>query len=298
MKNNILIILFLITLTTTLFVNLMVYNSMIAQRELRLDKSNGSFKLDIKDVEKMIPMIPNVDVAAMPISVYKVPYLLRDEQFEEAIRVTYLADSINPYTYVGNYFRAQIYSFAGELDKAEEEAKKAFYGWPKNFDHYSVLNDVFVKKLDTVSIENVFKYADSLYPLKKQYKENYIKSLNLARAGYIIKIYLDAEPINNDSLIGQWQRMYEYSYGKVVYDPNTVISFSNQKYFKDTKGAKYKYTLEGTDLSLFFISNGAMIKKMNLSYSPFNNTLILIDTENSENPPQYFKKISSQPALP
>ena len=238
--------------------------------------------------------IPNVDIAAMPISVYEVPYLLKEGKIEEALKSAEKADSVNPYTKVGNYFRAKIYSFAGELDKAQKEAEKAFYEWPKNIDHYRVLNEVLVGKLDTTEIKKVFQYADSLFPEKKEYRDDFEKSLNLARAGYIIKIYLDAEPIVRDSLVGQWQRMYEYSYGKVVYDPNTVLSFSKDGVFKDTKGGHYKYALKETELQLFFTGNGQKIKTMNLSYSPGNNTLLLLDTQNPENKPQFFKKIASK----
>ena len=264
---------------------------MRAQVLLRRDKTKGALELSLDEVEKMLPPIPNVDIAAMPISVYEVPYLLKEGNVEEALKSAEKADSVNPYTKVGNYFRAKIYSFAGELDKAQKEAEKAFYEWPKNIDHYRVLNEVLVGKLDTTEIKKVFKYADSLFPEKKEYRNDFEKSLNLARAGYIIKIYLDAIPIAQDSLVGQWQRMYEYSYGKVVYDPNTVLSFSRDGVFKDTKGGHYRYTLEESDLNLLFIGNGQKIKTMNLSFSPGNKTLLLLDTQSPENKPQFFKKI-------
>lgn len=267
---------------------------MRAQVLLRRDKTKGALELSLDEVEKMLPPIPNVDIAAMPISVYEVPYLLKEGNVEEALKSAEKADSVNPYTKVGNYFRAKIYSFAGELDKAQKEAEKAFYEWPKNIDHYRVLNEVLVGKLDTTEIKKVFKYADSLFPEKKEYRNDFEKSLNLARAGYIIKIYLDAIPIAQDSLVGQWQRMYEYSYGKVVYDPNTVLSFSRDGVFKDTKGGHYRYTLEESDLNLLFIGNGQKIKTMNLSFSPGNKTLLLLDTQSPENKPQFFKKIASK----
>jgi tetratricopeptide (TPR) repeat protein len=271
--------------------------SMRAQFPIRIDKQSGDLKLSLNEVEKMLPSIPNVDIAAMPLSVYKVPYQLKEGKVEEALKSAAIADKVNPYTRVGNYFRARIYSFAGELDKAQVEAERAFYGWPKNIDHYKVLNEVLVNKLDTTAIEKVFKYADSLFPEKKEYKEDYIKSLNLARAGYIVTIYLDANEISKNSLIGQWQRAYEYSYGKVVYDPNTVLSFSSEGIFKDSKGADYFYTLNNVDLELYFRNNRQKIKSLNLSYSPRNKTLILIDPLTPDKKPQYFKKISDQSVI-
>ena len=294
MKSKLILIFGVLVLITSLLINFWVYQSMRAQVLLRRDKTKGALELSLDEVEKMLPPIPNVDIAAMPISVYEVPYLLKEGNVEEALKSAEKADSVNPYTKVGNYFRAKIYSFAGELDKAQKEAEKAFYEWPKNIDHYRVLNEVLVGKLDTTEIKKVFKYADSLFPEKKEYRNDFEKSLNLARAGYIIKIYLDAIPIAQDSLVGQWQRMYEYSYGKVVYDPNTVLSFSRDGVFKDTKGGHYRYTLEESDLNLLFIGNGQKIKTMNLSYSPGNKTLLLLDTQNPENKPQFFKKILSK----
>lgn len=292
MKSKLILIFGVLVLITSLLINFWVYQSMRAQVVLRRDKSKLDLK--IKEVKKIMPPIPNVDIAAMPISVYEVPYLLKEGKIEEALKAAEKADIVNPYTKVGNYFRAKIYSFAGELDKGQKEAEKAFYEWPKNIDHYRVLNEVLVGKLDTTEIKKVFKYADSLFPEKKEYREDFEKSLNLARAGYIIKIYLDAIPISQDSLVGQWQRMYEYSYGKVVYDPNTVLSFSKDGVFKDTKGGHYRYTLKKSDLNLLFIGNGQKIKTMNLSYSPGNKTLLLLDTQNPENKPQFFKKLVSE----
>ena len=292
MKSKLILLFGVLVLITSLLVNFWVYQSMRAQVVLRRDKNKLDLK--IKEVKKILSPIPNVDIAAMPISVYEVPYLLKEGKIEEALKAAEKADSVNPYTKVGNYFRAKIYSFAGELDKAQKEAEKAFYEWPKNIDHYRVLNEVLVGKLDTTEIKKVFKYADSLFPEKKEYREDFEKSLNLARAGYIIKIYLDAIPISQDSLVGQWQRMYEYSYGKVVYDPNTVLSFSKDGVFKDTKGGHYRYTLEESDLNLLFIGNGQKIKTMNLSFSPGNKTLLLLDTQSPENKPQFFKKIASK----
>lgn len=275
-------------------INGSVFMSMKVQKPIRADKNSGAPKYSLEDIEKMLPPIPNVDVTAMPLEAYKVTYYLKEERVKEALAAAQKADSINPYTRVGNYFRAKIFNFAGLYDEAKVEAEKAFYEWPKNIDHYKVLNEVLVGQLDTTEIKKVFQYADSLFPEKKEYREDFEKSLNMARAGYIIKIYLDAEPISQDSLVGQWQRMYEYSYGKVVYDPNTVLSFSKDGVFKDTKGGHYKYALEETDLHLFFTGNGQKIKTMNLSYSPGNNTLLLLDTQNPENKPQFFKKLVSE----
>lgn len=293
MKQGIKIVIFLVAFITFL-INGSVYLSMKAQKPIREDKNSGAPKFTLEEVERMLPPIPNVDVTAMPLEAYKVTYYLKEERVQEALAAAEKADSINPYTRVGNYFRAKIFNFAGLYDEAKVEAEKAFYEWPKNIDHYRVLNEVLVGKLDTTEIKKVFQYADSLFPEKKEYRDDFEKSLNLARAGYIIKIYLDAIPIAQDSLVGQWQRMYEYSYGKVVYDPNTVLSFSKDGVFKDTKGGHYKYALEETDLQLFFTGNGQKIKTMNLSYSPGNKTLLLLDTQNPENKPQFFKKILSK----
>jgi tetratricopeptide (TPR) repeat protein len=294
---NIIKILVLLTIVTATAVNYSVYKSMKAQFPIRADRKTGKPVLTIDEVNKMLPAIPNVDIAAMPLEAYKVTYLLKEGKVEEALKSAAIADKINPYTRVGNYFRARIYSFTGELDKAQVEAERAFYGWPKNIDHYKVLNEVLVSKLDTTAIEKVFKYADSLFPEKQEYKSDYIKSLNLARAGYIVTIYLDANVISKDFLIGQWQRAYEYSYGKVVYDPNTVLSFSNEGVFKDSKGADYFYTLDKVDLELYFRNNRQKIKSLNLSYSPGNKTLILIDPLTPDKKPQYFKKISDQSVI-
>lgn len=293
MKKAIKIIILLVA-SVTFLINGSVYLSMKAQKPIREDKNSAAPKFSLEEVERMLPPIPNVDVTAMPLEAYKVTYYLKEERVQEALAAAEKADSINPYTRVGNYFRAKIFNFAGLYDEAKVEAEKAFYEWPKNIEHYKVLNEVLVGKLDTTEIKKVFKYADSLFPEKKEYKEDFQKSLNMARAGYIIKIYLDAVPISQDSLVGQWQRMYEYSYGKVVYDPNTVLSFSKEGVFKDTKGGHYKYSLEESDLNLFFIGNGQKIKTMNLSYSQGNNTLLLLDTQSPENKPQYFKKIASK----
>lgn len=292
MKNSIKLFILTIGIITTL-INGSVYLSMKVQKPLREDKNSDNPKFSLKEVEDMLPPIPNVDVTAMPLEAYKVTYYLKEGRVQDALAAAEKADSINPYTRVGNYFRAKIYNFAGMYDKAIIEAEKAFYEWPKNIEHYKVLNEILVGTLDTTAIKEVFKHADSLFPEKKAYREDFEKSLNLARAGYIIKIYLDAEAIAKDSLVGQWQRMYEYSYGKIVYDPNTVLSFNKSGVFKDTKGADYLYELEGTELSLLFKGNGQKIKTLNLSYSPGNNTLILIDPSISEQKPQYFKKISA-----
>lgn len=273
------------------YINYSVYKSFKAQALLRLDKENLSYSSNY--VDNLLPSIPNVDVAAMPLDVYKVPYYLNENRISEALDLAINSDKINPYTKVGSLFRARIYLFAGDIDSALVYAKDAYFSWPKNQEHYKVLNEVLVAKLDTTFIKTVFSHADSLYPTNSFYKREYEKSLNTARAGYIISLYLDESLIIKDSLIGQWQRVYEYSNGSVLYDPNTVLSFSNDNVFKDTKGSDYLYELKGDTLKLKFRANGFNIKDLLLLYSKNNQTLILKDIGDLSIKDQYFKKISS-----
>ena len=82
--------------------------------------------------------------------------MLSEGRLDEVDKYVSEAINVNPHIFIGEYFKSKIYMARGKLDSAAYSAKKAFYGWPKNIDHYDNYLNILEFKRDTASLIDAF----------------------------------------------------------------------------------------------------------------------------------------------
>ena len=189
---------------------------------------------------------------------------------------------------------AKYYISQKSYDSAYFYSKKAFYGWPKNIEHYKMFNNLLVRRKDTLQILQAFDSINKSFLDRSEYYENFISSLADAKLRYLITEYDSLSSVSNNDLIGNWQQAYEFESGEINY-LNNFMSFSKSIFTIPT--ATYDYTLKSDTLFIYFQSNQKLVAKYPVYFSDIKNTLVLknvpkyINMDSVVNQNQFFKKI-------
>ena len=221
LNKNFLILGLLITVFSTV-INSLSFKSHRVQTLIVQDSDYKSLSFEYLDKE--LPLIPNITTSAMPLSVYKANYLFRAKRVNEAKVFIEDAINVNPHIYVGEYFKSISNLYDGKIDSAFINSKKAFYGWPKNIQHYNNYFDVLEIKRDTSSLIEAFNYLSPSLKENPTYFERFYKSLNKIKLSFLITKYEDATSIAQDSILGTWVRAYNFP-GQVIYDSTSIYRF-------------------------------------------------------------------------
>ena len=285
------ILLFLIHTVVTIIL-FSVFISFRYQLKMKNDISSGALTMSWDEVSK-IPLLPNVGVTTIPIKSTQALYkLLLTNQ--SATDMLIEGSKANPYISYSEYVLATYFLKFKMVDSAEVYAKKAFYNWPKNLNHYKLYNQILEAQKDTTEILKAYEYINERFISKDKYYLSFIDSYSNAKLRYLIFQYDDLRLINRSELIGVWKQMYEFETGEIKYLEKT-INF-DQRYFS-SNSSKYKYKLEKDTLILSFTSSDQIVSKIPIFYSDSLQTLVLknIPTSVIDDVPelqdQFFKKI-------
>ena len=295
MKKNILtnISLFLLNVIVC-FILYKTFISFRYQHIINQDIKNKTQTFSFEEVSK-IPLIPNVGVTTMPIKALLAPYIVSKNP-EKAFSLLKESSSHNPHIYYGEYLMANFFFQTKQYDSAYYYANKAFYNWPKNLNHYKFYNKVLEAKKDTVELLAAYDFVNKSFKSKEDYYLSFVDSYSNAKLRYLIFKYPDASSVLKDSLIGEWQQMYEFEGGKVRFLKKKIVF--EDKYFR-SNGSKYYYDVNKDTLNLKFVTNKKVISQIPIYYSDSLKTLILknIPTEANVDIPklqdQFFKKINN-----
>ena len=283
-------ILLLILLSGSIFITFLTFKSLIGQYKLALDV--GKLQYTPEEVDLMLPSIPNVTALTIPINVSKAIYLIKYNRPLEAVLLIEAAEKAQPYTHVGEYLKSRIFIANGVLDSALSNAKRAFYGWTKNIQHYTTYNEVLVWEKDTLEILTAYKSLDSILANKPAYQKSFVDSYNAAKYSYLITSFPDERNINASEIQGNWIRGYNFPNNKFISDPNYTFNF--QKNMVTNKlGETYAFKIAEDSLAFYFVNN--KYKRLNvygLKYSDSLQTLILkgVTFENGVIQDQFYKK--------
>ena len=285
------ILLFLIHTVVTIIL-FSVFISFRYQLKMKNDISSGALTMSWDEVSK-IPLLPNVGVTTIPIKSTQALYkLLLTNQ--SATDMLIEGSKANPYISYSEYVLATYFLKFKMVDSAEAYAKKAFYNWPKNLNHYKLYNQILEAQKDTTEILKAYEYINERFISKDKYYLSFIDSYSNAKLRYLIFQYDDLRLIDRSELIGVWKQMYEFETGEIKYLDKT-INF-DQRYFS-SNSSKYKYKLEKDTLILSFTSSDQIVSKIPIFYSDSLQTLVLknIPTSVIDDVPelqdQFFKKI-------
>jgi tetratricopeptide (TPR) repeat protein len=272
----------------SVYVNYITFKSLVFQNELRSDPER---KILYDSVINRYPEIPNIEFATLPIAATKAIYAINEYRFKEADSLIQIADSINPYTFVGDYLKGKLF-LAGELfEPAMTYSKKAFYGWPKAKDHYKVYNDVLVHYKDTLEISAAYSYLDEYLKKDPFYQDVFYNSLNAAKFRHLITSYPDTIPLTKELLIGKWVRAYNFP-NQSIKDTLYTYEFLQRTFVNPSKET-YSYKLKKDSLLVYLQKDLTKpIVSYKSLYSKEHQTLIFFNIETSEGviQDQYFLK--------
>jgi predicted Zn-dependent protease len=89
-------------------------------------------------IDHITPELPNITVTTIPMKSIKARYYFNAKKYDKALALLTKGISANPYLFYSENLKAQIYLKQGKIDSAFVNAKKAFYGLPKNALHASI----------------------------------------------------------------------------------------------------------------------------------------------------------------
>ena len=247
------------------------------------------------DQVSKIPSIPNVGITTLPISALKAPYIINSDN-QLAYELLKSGNKENPYIFYSEYILSTYFLQLKMFDSAKFYAKKAFYNWPKNLDHYKLYNKTLIAKKDILGLLDAYDYINSTFLEKDGYAKEFIDSYSNAMLRYLIYDYKDMREISTGELLGDWQQIYEFETGKIQY-LNKAIRFDSLFFYNQT--SKYRYKIfSDSILQLRFTTNNKMVSEMPIFYSDSLNTLILknipmeANVDNPKTQNQFFKKIA------
>lgn len=272
MKNYFLII-FIILATLCAYVSGNVFKSMRDQYFVEIDLSSSSNRYTYNDIHKLFSLYPNLSVTTIPLNAFKAFYYFKYQDYDKALQILDESINHNPHIFYVENVKARIFAARGQMDSAIFYSKKAFYGWPKNIDHFKFYTDLLSKKGDTTEILNAFGAIDSIFYDRKEYGDHFINTLASAKLKYIAN-YNDLTLINIDSLYGQWTKVLEFENRKFVSYEDFKMKFTSQNYISDNQ--KYLFNLRKDSLFIYPISNPKLVlSKYQILYSVKYKTLIL-----------------------
>lgn len=293
MKNHILRVISFLLIFSSTYVLYLTFISFRYQYIINADIRNQTRSLTADQIED-IPNIPNVGVTTLPMSSLKAPYVINSNQ-QKAYDLLKLGNKENPYIFYSEYILSTYFMQLKMFDSAKFYAKKAFYNWPKNLDHYKIYNKTLIATKDTIGLLDAYDYINSTFLEKEGYANEFIDSYSNALLRFLIYEYDDMKKISKNDLKGDWQQIYEFETGNIQY-LNKAIRFDSMYFYNQS--SKYSYKIKNdTLLQLRFTTNDKLISEMPIYYSDSLKTLILkniaIET-NVDNPKlqdQFFKKI-------
>jgi tetratricopeptide (TPR) repeat protein len=292
---NILVTIFLFFLFFTVYINYSVFKSLRLQRVILSDYKNP-IVYSYDKLDSILPMIPNITITGMPLDVYRANYLLSEGRLSETYKIVENANKVNPYLHVGDHLYGKIYFYQNKFDSAYYFSKKAFYGWPKNLDHYNSYVDVLEKLNDTTSLIDAYNYLDPSLKANSNYFKRFFSSFNMIKLSYLITIYPDAKNIvKSDLFNGKWTRVFNFPNNQVILDTTTVYTFLPNNILANKNGDEFIYKLKNDSLFFYFKSNiNKPISSFRAVYSESYKTLIFenIEIEKDQFQTQHFKKLN------
>lgn len=150
------LIIVLLLILPTIYINNSVYKSLKGQMILLQDFNSNQFSLPLNKVDGVVPDIPNITVTTIPINSVKARYYVNAKKYDKALALLEEGTKANPYLYYSEILKSQIFQEKGLLDSAKVYAKKAFFGLPNNDLHASRYINLINITRDREALEDAF----------------------------------------------------------------------------------------------------------------------------------------------
>jgi len=157
------ILISLLTLLPSIFINNQVYESLKVQKFV-MGEIDSDPKMPLEDVKNAFPMFPNLSTSTLPIKALVARYYFRDKQYEESMRLLRESESVNPALHYNDFIKTAIFAAQQNFDSVSFYSKRAFYNWPRATSYYKNVLFGAAKKRDTLEITKAYnlykKYRD------------------------------------------------------------------------------------------------------------------------------------------
>lgn len=132
------------------------YKSLKGQLFLLRDFNNNQFSVTMDKIDNITPDLPNITVTTIPMKSIKARYYFNAKKYDKALALLNEGISANPYLFISENIKAQIFLEQGKIDSAHVNARKAFYGLTKNALHASTYAQTLQIKRDSKEAVKVF----------------------------------------------------------------------------------------------------------------------------------------------
>ena len=146
----------LVLMTLSISVTYKTYLSHKGQLTLLRDFNTNKFSIPLDKVKSITPSIPNITVTTIPMNSIKARYFINLKKYDQALELLNKGDA-NPYLFYTENQKAQVFLNMGKIDSAYVNAKKAFYGLPKNALHASTYAQILGIKKDSKELLKAFE---------------------------------------------------------------------------------------------------------------------------------------------
>jgi O-antigen ligase/tetratricopeptide (TPR) repeat protein len=139
------------------YFNAKVFQSMQAQYEINQDMLQADPKLEFEKVNRDLPDIPNLNAFCFPVTLIKSRYLIKAQQYKEALALLHQSRFEAPYLSINEFFTAQCHLQLNNKDSALHWARVAFNYRPRVRNNYVLLNQLLAERKDSAGIEANFR---------------------------------------------------------------------------------------------------------------------------------------------
>ncbi|MDA8757802.1 O-antigen ligase family protein [Flavobacteriaceae bacterium] len=133
------------------------YESLKGQLFLLRDFNNNQYSVTMDKIDHITPDLPNITVTTIPMKSIKARYYFNAKKYDKALALLNEGIPANPYLFFSENLKAQIFLQQGKIDSAHVNARKAFYGLPKNGLHASIYAQTLQAKKDPIEALKVFE---------------------------------------------------------------------------------------------------------------------------------------------
>ena len=134
-----------------------VYKSHQAQMTILRDFNSNQYNIPLNQIESFVPSVPNITVTTIPMDAIKARYYFHYKKYDAALKHLALSREQNPYLMYPELLSSQIYTAKGDLQKAKEFAREAFFNLPNNSLHASNYIQLLINTRDTQGLSDAFE---------------------------------------------------------------------------------------------------------------------------------------------
>ena len=147
----------ILVMTPSINITNTTYKSLKGQLFLLRDFNTSKYTIPISKIENLTPDLPNITVTTIPMKTIKARYFINANKLDKALKLLNEGIPANPYLFISENLKAQVFLKQGKIDSAYFNARKSFYGLPKNALHASTYAQVLQANRDVKEAKKVFE---------------------------------------------------------------------------------------------------------------------------------------------